>query len=819
MESNVNTQLQLANDFIHHTGHNLFVTGKAGTGKTTFLHNLRQTCPKRMIVTAPTGVAAINAGGVTLHSFFQLPFGPFIPASHDTSMQQRRFSKEKINIIKSLDLLVIDEISMVRADTLDAIDAVLRRYKNRNQAFGGVQLLMIGDLHQLAPVVKDDERQLLQQHYATCYFFSSQALSDSPFISLELQHIYRQSDPRFIELLNKVRDGAVDAASLQVLNSRYRPDAQASDSIRLTTHNRKADAINNRELELIPNQAFTFNAIIEGDYPEYAYPTAESLTLKLGAQVMFVRNDAHHEKRYFNGKLGKVTQINQDRIKVLCPGDAEEIEVTAETWENIKYGLNPETNQISEEVVGSFTQVPLRPAWAITIHKSQGLTFEQAIIDAEAAFSHGQVYVALSRCKTFEGLVLSSPLSQNAIKTDLEIQQFVQQMQQAEPDTAQLHRAKVNYQQQLLLACFDFNQLASPLNQLAKLLRDYASLVQANNMDALESIKQQTFTQVIAVADKFKHQLQSLFQSNQAPESDAHVQQRVQKAVSYFSEQLQNGLQPWLQDFAFDADNKEIRKQISKAVEALQTKLTTLLAGLHSCARGFNTTSYLNAVAEAAIELKSPRAKPTGKVDLLVADLTHPALFQQLKDWRNQQANTEQVAHYRIMHQKVMLQIAELLPSTQQALLAIHGVGNALLDKYGAAIIQIVTQYCQQHDIAPTQHAPATAKLPTKDATQDSKQLSLQLLHQGNNIVQIAELRGLAPSTIEGHLAHFIKQGELQVSQLLEQPKISAIQHAIESLPKEPEHGILKALKAALGDEFSYGEIKLVLAQFQANQA
>jgi hypothetical protein len=347
-----NHEVQLANDFVRHTGNNIFLTGKAGTGKTTFLHTLKKDTPKRMIITAPTGVAAINAGGVTLHSFFQMPFGPYVPDS-DVARQteQRRFSKEKIAIIRSLDLMVIDEISMVRADLLDGVDAVLRRYKHRHLPFGGVQLLMIGDLHQLPPVVKDDEWDLLKTCYDSCYFFSSNALKQTDMICIELKHIYRQCDAHFIRLLNRVRDNRLDADTLQVLNTRYLPAFQPNeedDYITLTTHNRSADTINDRQLQALDSKLFTFQAGIEGDYPAYNYPTAEILKLKKGAQVMFVRNDSSADKRYFNGKIGKVTAIDKQGITVKCPDDNNAILVEPVTWENIKYTLNQGNHRRSD---------------------------------------------------------------------------------------------------------------------------------------------------------------------------------------------------------------------------------------------------------------------------------------------------------------------------------------------------------------------------------------------------------------------------------------------------------------------------------------
>ncbi|MDH4276156.1 MAG: AAA family ATPase, partial [Gammaproteobacteria bacterium] len=554
-----NPELELARDFVQHTRHNIFLTGKAGTGKTTFLHQLKQHTPKRMIVTAPTGVAAINAGGVTLHSFFQLPFGPYLP---DGELRPQRFNKEKINIIKGLDLLVIDEISMVRADLLDGVDAVLRRFKHRHRPFGGVQLLMIGDLHQLAPVIKDDEWELLAPHYDSCYFFSSQALKQTDMISIELTHIYRQSDAQFIDLLNRVRDNRLDAATLKTLNSRYRPGFQSredDDYITLTTHNRKADQINERQLQALPTTLHRFQARVEGDYPEYSYPTAETLTLKKGAQVMFVRNDGSAEKRYFNGKIGKIVGLDRERIVVQCPGDADDITVEPVTWENIKYTLDEKTKAISEEVIGRYTQFPLRLAWAITIHKSQGLTFERAIIDAESAFSHGQVYVALSRCKTFEGMVLSSPLSQKAIKTDATVAHFVDAAGRSPPTQEQLTAAKTLYQQQLVQECFDFQPLASDLKYFCKQIHDSGKLIHTAAIESMQDVEKQFATEIAVVAGKFNQQLQSLFCQNAVPEDDPRLQERVQKAAHYFTEKLNAELIPWATRFRFETDNKDIK--------------------------------------------------------------------------------------------------------------------------------------------------------------------------------------------------------------------------------------------------------------------
>ncbi len=700
-----NPELQLANGFIKHTSNNIFLTGKAGTGKTTFLHKLKENTPKRMIITAPTGVAAINAGGVTLHSFFQLPFGPFVPGSETHQQRQRhRFSKEKVSIIKSLDLLVIDEISMVRADLLDAIDAVLRRYKHQNQPFGGVQLLMIGDLHQLSPVVKDDEWNLLKQYYDSFYFFSSNALRQTQMISIELKHIYRQSDVHFIQLLNRVRENRLDPDTLAALNTRYKPAFQAdgeNNYITLSTHNRSADNINKSHLQKLGSKSFVFQAVIEGDYPEYNYPTAEKLILKEGAQVMFVRNDSSAEKLYFNGKIGRITQIDKHSITVKCPDEKSEILVERANWENIKYILDAKNKEISEQVIGTFCQFPLRLAWAITIHKSQGLTFDHAIIDANAAFSHGQVYVALSRCKTFEGMVLSTPITQRAVKTDSTVAQFVERASQNSPTQEQLNSAKILYQQKLLLACFDFQALHFNLKKLSKLLFQNIKLIEFSGFELVDKVEKQNTDEIIIVSDKFKRQLQSLFANNKVPEDDAKLQERVQKASHYFSEKLQSGLNEWLVSFNVDSDNKEIKKQIIQSFNSLAHTLAIKMACLQSCRKGFSTGSYLNALALADIDFKSNAPVKKPPPDYNAADVEHPELLQALKSWRIEQAEEEGVEQYRIIHQQVLIQIANTLADTQVALLQIKGVGKHTVEKYGTQLIAMVIEYCDNHNIEP----------------------------------------------------------------------------------------------------------------------
>ena len=468
-----NQELRNAWDFVEHTGISIFLTGKAGTGKTTFLRALKERSNKRNIIVAPTGVAAINAGGMTIHSFFQLPLSPFVP---NTNIKNRfDYSKEKRKIMRTLDLLIIDEISMVRADVLDAIDSVLRRFREPDKPFGGVQLLMIGDLQQLTPVVTPEEEELLRQHYDTPYFFGSKALRSISYVTIELTHVYRQQDETFITLLNNIREGKVSADDLQRLNERYAPTFQpkeGSDYIRLTTHNRMAESYNEDQLRRLPTKAYTFSAETDGNFPEYNYPTDYNLTLKTGAQVMFIRND--NNGRYYNGRIGHITHVDNEKIYVLCPGEDEEFEVEVETWENTKYTLNEKTKQIEAEVQGTFKQYPLRLAWAITIHKSQGLTFEHAIIDAQASFASGQVYVALSRCKTLEGLVLASPIGNTAIINDNRVSEYIShQTEEAEKSISALPALKEEYHRQLLIELFNFNEIKAYETALFRVLSEF----------------------------------------------------------------------------------------------------------------------------------------------------------------------------------------------------------------------------------------------------------------------------------------------------------------------------------------------------------
>jgi hypothetical protein len=810
-----NAELQLAEAFVRDTSCSIFLTGKAGTGKTTFLHAIKEKTPKRMVVTAPTGVAAINAGGVTLHSFFQMPFGPFLPGSEAPAVRQR-IRREKKDLIRSLDLLVIDEISMVRADLLDGVDSILRRYRRSDLPFGGVQLLMIGDLHQLAPVVKKEEWQILQKYYDSPYFFSSTALRRTELVPIELKHIYRQSDQRFIELLNRVRDNQLDASTLKQLNSRHIPNFAPRDGqgyITLCTHNRSADALNLAKLKALPGKSRRSDAEVEGDFPEHAYPTAATLELKTGAQVMFIRNDMTAEKSYFNGKIGEITGLSGDSIEVLCPGDPATITVEKTTWENIAYAVDAKTAEISQRIIGTFRQYPLKLAWAITIHKSQGLTFDKAIIDAQTAFAHGQVYVALSRCRTFEGMVLSSPLTSCAIEADATVQRFVAETAANRPSPEALAAAKSRYQQRLLLECFDFARLRWLLGRLAALLRANAEVIQISGGGDLGEVQRRTAAEFCDVGEKFKRQVQGMFTDGTQPVTDPAIQERLAKATFYFQEKFAEILSPYLENVSVETDNKEIRKQILDAVKQLREEAAVKLAGVLSCRRGFSPPHYLRALSAAAIEAGQPRPKAED-ITPSQADVGHPKLFAILRDWRNQKAEAEGLAPYQVIHQRTLVQIAVHLPDSIAALMGIRGIGKRLAAKYGAELTAMVADYRREHPIheAPRPE-PAAVPPPPKERAgppvkEDTKRVSLQLFQGGATIPQIATQRGLAVSTVEGHLAFFVAQGELAIGNVVAGEKRRAIEQKIAGTQATS----LRELKTALGDDCSYGDIRMVLA-------
>lgn len=552
-----NTIFHLAADFVNHTHRHIFLTGKAGTGKTTFLKYIKEHTRKNTVVVAPTGVAAINAGGVTMHSFFQLPFGPFIPGTKrgfgmdeisttdkHSLFRNIRFTADKKVLLQEMELLIIDEVSMVRCDMLDAIDTILRHFRNKPLLpFGGVQVLFIGDLYQLPPVVPDAEWQMLSEYYSSTFFFSAKVMEQAPPLYIELKKIYRQNEQVFIDILNRIRNNEVLHDDLVLLNEHYQPNFKGEDGeyIVLTTHNRKADEINARRLADMPGKVYRFEGKIDGDFSDKALPTELLLQLKVGAQVMFLKNDLAQPRRYYNGKLATVKEIDEEEIVLVLAGSHEELKLGKETWRNIRYSYNAEENSIEEEEIGSFTQFPIRLAWAITIHKSQGLTFERAIIDAGYAFAAGQVYVALSRCTSLDGMVLHSRIGHGSIKTDPLVIDFAEKENEANELVVLLEMEKKKFQATSLLQQFDWYRMQAMARSHAvwiqdKKLPDFDAAIKLSRTLSARIEQQQE------VAARFVLQLQQLLDvAVQTSEMD-QLQERVNKAIGYFAQSIHDDL-------------------------------------------------------------------------------------------------------------------------------------------------------------------------------------------------------------------------------------------------------------------------------------
>ncbi len=725
-----NIIFKLAADFVNNTSRHIFLTGKAGTGKTTFLRHIKEQTVKQSVVIAPTGVAAINAGGVTMHSFFQLPFGPFIPAAHSgfsgnndsvadkhSLFKNIRFNADKRELLQELELLIIDEVSMVRADMLDAMDNILRHFRKKlHLPFGGVQVLFIGDMYQLPPVVPNNEWDILQQFYESPFFFSAKVIQEAPPLYIELKKIYRQNEQQFIDILNRVRNNQLTEDDFVLLNQRYAPSftpAKEDKYITLCTHNRMADTINAGELEKLPGKLQAFNGIIEGDFSEKALPTEMCLQLKEGAQVMFIKNDSGADRKFFNGKLATIKKIETDEITVVDNNTNEELKCAKETWRNIRYNYDKESDSIKEEELGSFTQYPIRLAWAITIHKSQGLTFDKAIIDAGASFAPGQVYVALSRCTSLNGLVLLSRLSAAAIATDKRVIAFARE----ESDTQELRQLLQAEQRQFwataLVRSFDYKKIVSILEQFRQLvpgkkLPDIEAAVSLSNTLYSKATNQSV------VAEKFQVQLKQLLEQAAQSGNTAQLEERVKKGIDYFvklaGEDLLKPLQQHIQSIRHAAKVKKYAKE-----------LAGLEAGLGEQLKKMILASYGDIVF-----------------------CSHPDSYKQYTN----------VAH---------------LPEPEK---------------------------------------PVLKNSQVKGSSQAE---SLSLFRNGNSISEIAILRQLTEGTIGGHLAMFVRTGELDILELMTKERLAII------LPVVNEAGgnAVTPIKEILGDDFSYAEIRMVLNHCQ----
>lgn len=736
----------LAERYIQETGISVFLTGKAGTGKTTFLKHIVAGCSKRLAVVAPTGVAAVNAGGVTIHSFFQLPLCPYLPdvkelvTEYQMPEKNRSLRKDRVKILRTLELLIIDEISMVRADILDAIDATLKRYRKNDRPFGGVQLLMIGDVQQLPPVVTESEKPFMDQVYPSPFFFNSRAFRKLGYIVIELNKIHRQRDAEFTSMLNDIRTGSPSDQTLERLNRRLDPGFEPPSGeywIRLTTHNHQSDSINREKMDALKGKSMIFKAEIDGNYPESAYPAETELRLKKGAQVMFTRNDTSGNSMYFNGKIGTVTSLDPEII--VTDENGNEIIVNREKWDNVRYEINPETQEIQAVNDGSFTQYPLRAAWAITIHKSQGLTFDRVVIDAGKAFSFGQVYVALSRCRSLDGIVLTTPITRKCTFRNMEVSIFENGYTPENQAVGSLDNYRESYLVDKICSTFSLGRIASLSLKLEKLWKGSLGSVYPKisaRFTALVTGQDEDFSGVEAIASvgtRFQSQIREIFadQSRCTEDRDAFVSERISKACAYFTAQLGYYAKSIAPTCLVEIENKETQKVFKNIAEELLKELIFRLSLYRATmADGFSVKLFSRVATECELEktgtlkscvrriISASRAaadKDGGKagtdnangkkevqesgMDADTSDIdteydeATEKLLKVLKAWRKMKYEELHLPAFMIMHQKVLVQIAEEKPASREELMQINGFGKKQWDKYGEEILEIIEEY------------------------------------------------------------------------------------------------------------------------------
>jgi hypothetical protein len=805
---------EIAYHFANYTNCSLFLTGKAGTGKTTFLKKIKEETKKEMAIVAPTGVAAINAGGVTIHSFFQLPLSPFIPTEEG---RKGLISKIKMNsvrrkVLDKLEMLVIDEISMVRADLLDEIDTVLRHFRyRRNELFGGVQMIFIGDMYQLSPVCNDIEWQMLSHYYKSIYFFDSIAIHTQPPVYIEFDNIFRQSNLNFIQLLNEVRNNRISTESFDLLQNLYNPDFKPpkDDSyITLTTHNYKADSINAGELAKLEGESRKFTAKIKGDYPEKSYPTELELEFKIGAKVMFLRNDKEH--RYFNGKIGEITSFGSEGIFVKCFGEAPVL-VIPEIWENISYATDPQTRQINETLQGTFEQYPLRLAWAITIHKSQGLTFDKAIIAAGQAFTSGQVYVALSRCRSLDGLVLLSKINRNSLHVDDNIVKYDQQKLPIEILNNRLDISKKEYRDKILFDLFDFQELINTINRLTGFVREKVASFNSETLTFLASIYGHLFN-IQNVAVRFRNELQTLVST--IPVDEKKLQERIVAAINYFSGILQT-ISGELKKSPAISDSKANASKYNDDLETVFCSVEERLHIFRNIKDIFTVEQYFTAKSTLRLPAftvnafagTNPSKKTTAR---------YPILYYRLTDYRRSVCDESNTPLYMVASTQALTEMATFLPQTSADLLKLSGFGPATVAKYGQAFLDIVSQYCDEHNLESSMNEKvdkkgkkAKSKLsnPVKSAAspkEDTKKITFDLYRQGLTIDEIAAKRSYATSTVKVHLAHYVKLKELPLSDFVTPEQQAKVTEMLKTEASFTE--IYSALKANVG----YTEIGMV---------
>jgi len=748
METQITDRLELAAHFVNSTNSPIFLTGKAGTGKTTFLRKLADLTHKRFVVLAPTGIAALHAKGVTIHSQFLLPFGTFLPTREPegnfsnsgnfftqfTLVRRHSLNMARKKVLKAVDLLIIDEVSMLRADILDAIDYRMRSVKrNFDEPFGGVQVLMIGDLYQLPPIVKDHEWQVLNQFYKSMHFFEAHAIRQSGMVYLELDKIFRQKDEKFIAILNHLRDNEATAADIAFLNTFYKTEEEIknlTDTITITTHNYKAEEHNQKELAALKSKSHTFEATIEKDFPESLYPIPKTLELKEGAQIMFIKNDTSGFSEYFNGKMATVKTIDGDGITVRLADSKVDYKLRKEVWENKKYAINEETKELVEDTIGTFEQYPIKLAWAVTVHKSQGLTFDKAIIDVGQAFAPGQVYVALSRLRGLDGLTLRTRIQPHVINSDRDVVNFTQTTQDQEPLERLLTIHQKKYMAKLLESTFDFGEIIQSFTAFTK---DFGGSMEFEDMEMQKAVPM-IYEGIQLEGEntyKFQRQLLHILQTNE----EEKLLERLEKGSQYYA-------------------------------KLLQESLKKLLVHAGEVERFTRSKSYLEGISE--IELMVfKKLTEVKKVTFLV-----PAIFNGEEIGKMDKV-TQELIHLRLSLAQDAKQAAKDNPK-----FASNKTGKKKKEK-------------------------GEAKLKMEKG--ETYEITYELSQSGKSIADIAFERGLAESTIRGHLARGIAEGKVSIHAHMGEKEIQEISDLIKS-----KKGDIVLVRQEFPSKYDYGTLKMV---------
>lgn len=830
-ELEINDAFQLAGRFLNETNEHLFITGNAGTGKTSFLRYIRSHCPKNMIVAAPTGIAAINAGGTTLHSLFQLPFGPFIPTEENRLelIRSVKLNKAKLDLIRSMDVLIIDEISMVRADILDAIDTVLRSSRRRHDhSFGGVQLLFIGDLAQLPPVARQEEWQLLSAYYDSPYFFEAQAIKFKTPVLIEFTKIYRQKNETFVELLNKVRNNRISASDIERLNERYLPGFTPDENsgyIILTSHNAKADKINQSKLEALPGRPISFHAEIEGEFPEYLFPNDEVLYLKAGAQVMFIKNDPVN-RAYFNGKIGTVKEITETSI--LVESENNVISVKPDTWDNTKYSIEPGTSTVRQEIAGTFRQYPLRPAWAITIHKSQGLTFDQVMIDAAHSFTSGQVYVALSRCTSLAGIILLSKIDPQAVQYDTRINSGLSLFNQGKNTDRFLHEARKKYVTLLVSDMLDLNNIVKYANFIHSEIRKNEGRFSEGSLQWW-SERRDHLSELQKVVGRFMITLDRLAGECDTIEENKNLKSRISDAIKYFlpiiSEQIN-----LLEKIPVSTELKEPASKVNEFLNEIYLELQIKKHLLSHCDPEFGTGIFLE--ARKSFDSSGSKLSVYNQSEDQEDDADgDTVLFRRLRKWRDDSAAAINVPVYLIGGSEMLREITGLKPVNEAQLMTVKGMGRTKVDRYGKEILEIIENYCEEFGIEQSKdisiefspEKPVRKKRSAREKEPSVKKeklptrfITLELWKEHHDVGKIAVIRTLSPATIESHLCELIAEGKLNIEDWIDRKTIDQVREII----RQADQKSLSELKQICPENISFNELKAIreTLKFEGNK-